>query len=438
MKFLYNLNASELAASRTFLTGISFRLISVVVAFVSVPLLLNYLGSEVFGALNTLIVLFFYLNQSSLGVNFSLQTEFPNLKKNETVLRQAFTSVLIFNAFIALFLFLLAAVFSYSNFFISKFSAFSHNASLNIDLNTWRGIFLLIVGIITIELPLDVGVRFVSAAHKKYITHIALSVASFVSLLLTIYFVQARWQITWIIFAQFGISTLAFMYINCKAFQIPEIQAIRKISLRDFDFSALKNLLPTGLRYSGIQLLTVLMFWSDNIFIAHASGFEQVTQYALASKVNTLLSMPAVVFSSAIFSMFNEAMIHENKSLLDKMRKQNLWLISVYSGIVLLFVFLGVNFFTQIWLQKPNFWNTEWKCIIALQTVFYCFYIYCVEMLVSAPLIKRGTRLFIPVMLIAFAAKFLGLYFGGILGLVVLPIIILTFGYVIPALKLIN
>ena len=178
------------------------------------------------------------------------------------------------------------------------------------------------------------------------------------------------------------------------------------------------------------------MFWSDNLFIANAYGFEPVTKYALASKISTLLSMPVVVFVSATFPIFNEAAIERNKNSLLKLRNKSLLLIALYSAVVLLFVYIAVNYFTHIWLQKTDYWNTQWKIIIAVQSIFYCFYIYCVEMLVSTPFIHRATRLFVPIMLIAFASKFFGLYYGGIMGLVVLPTAILTLVYIIPALRM--
>lgn len=431
-----DLNFKERAALWTFASGIVFRLTSVVVAFLTVPILLNYFGAEVFGAFNTLIVLFFYLNQSGLGVSFSLQTQYPLLKKNENTLRINYTTALILNIFIGLLLFAGSIAFSYSHFFVSKFSEVASNSNFKIDLNSWRAALLVIVAIIAIELPLDIGTRFINATHKKFITNIALTATCILSLLLTLFFVKTSWNMSWIIFAQFGISTFAFVFIFYKALQIPELKTVGKIHLSDFKFAALKNLLNTGLKYSGIQLLTVLMFWSDNLFIANVYGFEPVTKYALASKISTLLSMPVVVFVSATFPIFNEAAIERNKNSLLKLRNKSLLLIALYSAVVLLFVYIAVNYFTHIWLQKTDYWNAQWKIIIAIQSIFYCFYIYCVEMLVSTSFIHRATHLFVPIMLIAFASKFFGLYYGGIMGLVVLPTAILTLVYIIPALRM--
>ncbi len=436
MKNRFHLNFKERAAVLTFVSGIVFRLTSVVVAFLTVPILLNYFGVVVYGAFNTLIVLFFYLNQSGLGVTFSLQSEYPVLIKNETAMRSNYTAALFLNILIGLIIFGIAVAFSFSDLFAAKFSGVIYNSVLSVNLKTWRAALLIIVAIIAIELPLDIGVRFLNASHKKFITHFTLTVTCIVSFFLTVYFVKTDWNIAWIIFAQFGVSTFAFFFIFYSALQIPAHKFLRKIQLRDFKFSILKKLLNIGLKYSGIQLLTVLMFWSDNLFIANAYGFESVTKYALASKISTLLSMPSVVFVGATFPIFNETAIERNTMSLLKLRNKSLLLIALYSLIVLLFVYGAVNFFTQIWLQKTDYWNAQWKLIIAVQSIFYCFYIYCVEMLVSRPFIHRATRLFVPIMLIAFASKFFGLYYGGILGLVVLPTAILSVVYIIPALKM--
>ena len=128
------MNFKARAALWTFASGIVFRLTSVVVAFLTVPILLNYFGAEVFGAFNTLIVLFFYLNQSGLGVSFSLQTQYPLLKKNENTLRINYTTALILNIFIGLLLFAGSIAFSYSHFFVSKFSEVASNSNFKIDL----------------------------------------------------------------------------------------------------------------------------------------------------------------------------------------------------------------------------------------------------------------------------------------------------------------
>ena len=436
MKNRFYSNFKARAAVLTFVSGIFFRVTSVIVTFITVPILLNYFGSAVYGAFNTLIVLFFYLNQSGLGVTFSLQTQYPFLIKNQSALRSHYTSALILNILIGLIIFGVAVAFSYSDFFAIKFSVTTDNFLQSTNLNTWRAALLIIVGIIAVELPLDIGTRFINAAHKKFITNFTLTATCILSFFLTLYFVKTGWNMAWIIFAQFGVSTFAFIFIFYIALQIPELKTLQKIHLRDFNFAALKNLLNVGLKYSGIQLLTILMFWSDNLFIANAYGFESVTKYALASKISTLLSMPAVVFASATFPIFNEAAIERNRNFLLRHRNKSLLLIALYSLIILLFVYVGVNFFTQIWLKKSDYWNAQWKIIIAVQSVFYCFYIYCVEMLVSTPFIHRATRLFVPIMLIAVASKIFGLYYGGIMGLVILPTAILSVVYIIPALKM--
>lgn len=277
------------------------KLFSAVINLITVPLTLNYLGSEQYGlwmAISSFMVL---MNFADLGLGIGLLNAISraNGMENIRVAQVAVSStfyMLLAISFVLLSVFLL--IYPYINW-SEVFNAQSDEAIRD----SGPTMFVLVI-IFLINMPLGVVQRIQDGyqdGFKFQIWQIVGSLISFFGLLLCIYFETG---LPWLVL-MFSSGQLIATFLNGYIL-FSKQRVLLRPRFKYFDFSISKKLLNSGITYFILLILTLIGNSSDNIVLAHTMGATSVAGYEIVKKI-FLFSMFTQFIIQPLWPAFGEA-----------------------------------------------------------------------------------------------------------------------------------
>lgn len=347
--------------------------------FVSIRLLIDYLGNENYGLWVLVFTLFQLVLLMDFGIQSSLKTKIPVLVHEEKfeLIKSYIKSTYKISIYIAAFIFM-------SFLMISCFVDLK--TLFNIDFHS--SLFVSLLFILNVFL---FCINFVANIHKS----------------LYVAFLKGKYSEESLAINQIGLLVLFFLLISF----FPKISTVEKLiaisiinglftflvnvlyTLRFFKMNSLnlltklktsneflKGILKLGFKYMIIQVCFVLMFYSDNYIISSAFSPESVAPYEVVSK---LFQFPLMIFFAAIsplWSMFAKNYIEKKKSaLLHSFKKFNYLFIGI-SFLVIIGVVIS-PFIISIWIKDaidiPEFLIllTGIVTLLRVFAVFYSFFL---------------------------------------------------------------
>ena len=148
-------------------------------------------------------------------------------------------------------------------------------------------------------------------------------------------------------------------------------------SLRYFDKRVIKDILSLGLKFFILQIISIVLFQTNNLIIMHQVSNEAVIEYNVVYKYFNILVMCYGIIVAPIWSAVTEAYVKNDfdwiRSVVYKMQK-----------IVYVFVFIGFSmvicskFFYSLWLGQTGAsnLNINWSLslLMFIYTIFYLLY----------------------------------------------------------------
>lgn len=137
-----------------------------------------------------------------------------------------------------------------------------------------------------------------------------------------------------------GVATVVFFRGRYKKF-VPSFALV--------DFRYARDILSLGIKFFIIQLGAVVLFQTTNIVITHVLGPEKVTEYNIAFKYFSVLSMTFYIILSPFWSAFTEAYAKDDYSWMrNSIRKLGkVWWLSIPVAAVML---LLANLAYRLWI----------------------------------------------------------------------------------------
>lgn len=328
-----------------------YKGISGISLFVSIRLLLDYLGNENYGLWVLVFTLFQLVLLMDFGIQSSLKTKIPVLIHEEKfeLIKSYIKSTYKISGYIAIFIFL---SFFLLSFVIDLKSLFNINFHNNLFVS-----FLFILNVFFF------CINFVANIHKslyvaylkgKYseeslaVNQIGLLVLFFllISFFPTINVAEKLIAISIIN----GLFTfLVNLFYTFRFFKMKSLNLSTKLKAGN---EFLKGILKLGFKYMVIQVGMLIIFSFDNYIISNAFSPTQVTPYEI---VNKLFQFPLMILFAAIsplWSMFAKNYIEKNKlALLNSFKKFNYYFIGI-SVLVLIGVVIS-PFIISIWIKDP-------------------------------------------------------------------------------------
>lgn len=339
--------------------------------FISIPLLIKYLGNSDYGIWVLVFTLFQWVLVMDFGIQSSLKTKIPILSyDNQTELIKSYIKITyLYAIFLALFIFLC---------FTISICIFDVQEVLNLSFHSKSFIHLLfVINIFFFCINSVAGIHkslYVAYLKGKYAEE-SLAVNQFgylILICLAVAFlpnINPENKLLLITFINGLFCFFVNIYYTFRFFKTEKLD-LKTDQNPPKDF--VKDLVKTGLKFMTIQLGMMIFFTVDNYLISNNFGPKDVVPYDTVNKIFQLPVMILFAALSPLWSMFAKDYIEKNKQkLLDSFRKFNFYFIGITFCIFILY--LICPFIISIWIKQKLEIPNHLILLIAIVTAFRIF-----------------------------------------------------------------
>lgn len=340
--------------------------INILVNFLLVSVVLNYLGVDEYGVWITITTLVAWLSFFDIGLGHGLRNKYAEARARDNTgdaRRYVSTAFFILVAISAvLWILLIAAILLFSCSDILGAPAHLENV-----LKVVMGVMIT-----TFCIRFVVNIVFIikTAEQKPATASVVNSITNIFSLLIVV--LLTRLTVPSLLYIGIGFAvaqvlpiTIAFVFFFCTIYR-----PIRP-SLKFVSSEYMHDIFSLGIRFFIIQLTALVLYQSNNIIIAHVCGMNDVTVYNISYKYLWVLG---VVFTAVLTPMWSASTEAYVKGDIEWIRKS----IGQLNKIRLVFIGWGVLMVAlspviyQIWLKgklKPDF------LLMIILLLYFLFYI---------------------------------------------------------------
>lgn len=309
-------------------TSIVGKVISIGVSLISVPLTLDYLGTERYGIWMSATSIVALLAFADLGIGNGLLNALAHAsgKDDHMSARRYISTALIIFFFLAIVLGLLSLV-GYR--FIDWRLLF--NLPSGINSTEVAGMTLMLCLLTAVNIPLGVSYRIYLGYQEGYKANFQLMIGSLISFLGVLICVEYKAKLFFLALAFSGGQTLALLYGTYNVFFKNYKWIQPRIKL--FDWKISRELVRTGLFFLILQTMAILGSASDNLVIAQIMGQEEVSTYAVVQRLFSTVVITQYI-TMALWPAFNEAISRGDFSWAKKTLKKML-LLAFWSSLLI-------------------------------------------------------------------------------------------------------
>lgn len=283
------------------------KIVTIGTTFITVPLTVNYLGTERFGMWATISSFVGLLSFADLGIGNGLLNAISeaNGKDDKQLAKEYVSSAFFLMIGLAV---ILAAGFSLVNKLVSWPSIFNVNSQTAI-VEAGPAIIIFMVCFL-VNLPLGIVQRIQMGYQEGFVNSIWLTVGHLFSLAGLLVVIYARAGLPWLVLAMVGGPVLSSFMNGVALFRSRRSYLLPRPSYVSWD--AMYKILKLGILFFFLQLATSLAYTSDNIVIAQVLGPDKVTQYAVPYKLFAFLPMFASFALNPLWPAYGEAITRKD------------------------------------------------------------------------------------------------------------------------------
>lgn len=369
------------------LSGLTNKAINSIVGLLSIPMTLNYLGTERYSFMITLVTILSLVTYSDLGLGFGLQNRIPVLKQDIDKLKKAISSTFFFLCTVTLVASLIIWALYY---FIDWRKTFSVSESITSNelTNSIIAFFVCLLGVIPFSFVQRVQVGF----QEGYVNEIWGSFGSIFSLIFLFISVFLKAEIPWIILSLYGTPTLFTILNFIYHFFLKKSDLLPRISF--LDKTILLSLIKDGLVFFSVSLMYTLATSYDNLLIAHFLGAEAVVLYSIGYRLCGLASTPLYIYSSSVLPAFNDAIVNGDKEWARKMLKKSIKYVLLISILLATIIFFCLNPIIHLWIGKQYTFSTSICLSFAVFIIYYGVHGLCSHIMLSSYFINWLLKIF--------------------------------------------
>ncbi|MBX3052995.1 MAG: oligosaccharide flippase family protein [Caldilineaceae bacterium] len=314
-------------AALTTLSSLTARSIYVLATLISVPLSLNYLGTERYGLWMTVTSTLGLLAFADLGIGNGLVNALSEAdgRDDSALAKRAVSSGFFMLLAIALFL---LSIFLVAYPFIPWERVF--NVTSDTAIFESGPVALVVVVCFLLNMPLGVVLRVQWGYQEAFVNfawQIAGTVFGLAGVLIAIY---VRAPLPWLVLAISGMPTLAALANSFVQFGF--IRPWLRPSFSQLDWRYARGLLGVGFWFVLIQLMALIGTATDNLVIAQFLGAGAVAGYAVTQKIYWSLVL-GQHFTGVFWPAFGEAVARSDYAWARRILKR-LLMISTGLGVV--------------------------------------------------------------------------------------------------------
>lgn len=369
IKTLIHNNSRSSIVARNSILMLTLKGISIGISFLYVPLLLGCLDATRYGIWLTLTSLVSWVALFDIGIGNGLRNSlavtlsYRDLRKSRELVSTAYISMLVIVLTLIVFFIIIFSCVNWNELLVGHSNSLK---SINkIVLVVFCGFFLqFFLGIIN-----SILYAFQKSAFSSLIT----TIGQFISYIIVLSYVK--------LFDEIELFTLACIisFVPPLVLFFSSIYLFRT-SLKNycpsivfFKKESVAGLFSTGIQFFILQIITIILFQSNNIIITHLINSESVVIYNISYKYITVLLVVFNIIATPIWSATTDAWAKNDMSWIKKTNSRLLKIIGLLSFIGIIMVTLS-SWVYNIWIKDDveiPFITTLWMFIYTVLMMLY-------------------------------------------------------------------
>lgn len=318
---------------------------SVCVAFLLVPITIDYINPMQYGVWLTISSMIYWISVFDIGIGNGLKNEiaYSIAVNDERNLKKYVSTSYAILTLITVGIF---SLFWLGTYFVDWNDLLNVKA-LNMDITP---VVLLFIGFFCIQFVVQLIDAIISATQQVFISSLILLIGQLSGLILVYilkHFIPGSLFLLVIVIAGSSVVTLVLASIYLYSTKFKKFAP----SFKSIDFSFVKRLLNVGGSFFLIQIGAMVLIYSNNFIITKVLGPESVTLYNIPFKLFSFISLLFSIIITPYWSAFTDAYAKKDMDWIkDNIRKLRLiWLGLSSLGVVIL---LLSDFLYKIWIQN--------------------------------------------------------------------------------------
>lgn len=353
--------------------------ISICISLLYVPLLLNSLNTENYGIWLTLTSIVSWVAMLDIGLGNGLRNKLAEaLAKDDFILARKYVSsaYIALGFYIALFIFLFS-IFAY--YFISWNDVLNAPNIPQVELSTLVLIVFISFGM---HFLLNLLNSILLALQLPALSSLVSTLGQIISLILVLICVKLFNIKSLLILG--SIVSIAPVIVLALASIILFFNKFKylKPCFRYYDSTLIKDILKLGINFFIIQIMTIILYQSNNLVITHLVGNEGVVEYNIAFKYVQVLNILYMIIVTPMWSATTQAYVKEDFQWIISVNKKLNKIAILFSVIGILMV-IASPYIYKLWLFNDNLHIMYSTTIILLSTeilkMFYGNYGYIIN-----------------------------------------------------------
>lgn len=374
--YLNSGNRRSVKAKKNIIASFGIKGVSLIVGFIFVPLLIEYLGVFEYGIWITLASIAGWINYFDIGLGNGLRNKFAEaLATGEHKLARIYVSTtyaalsMIFGALFVIFLGV--------NPFLNWSKILNGPAAMQSELGI---LAVLTIGFFFLRFIFRLIGIILSADQRPAINNLFDPISNVVSLILILILMKTTEPSLINLGLVLGGAPVLVLFIASVFFFRKDYKAFLP-SLKHVNLKYFKDLAGLGFQFFIIQITVVIIMSTNNIIITQVVGPEAVTSYNVAYKYFGLISMLFVIITNTYWSAFTEAYV---KNDFEWIKNVIGGMIKIWFGIlvIILIMFLVSEPFIRLWIggkvQVPSMLSA-FTALFVVVHIWYSIFIYFIN-----------------------------------------------------------
>lgn len=325
--------------------GLVAKIIGMGLSYLSLPIILNYLGERNYGVWITIFSILSWIFNFDVGIGNGLKNKLTEalIQKEIKLAKEYITTSYIIIIIITSFLLFIGTL---------GISYLKLTEILNVKFldESYLKVVVFISFIFTLcNFVLGLYKQLYYAIHESAIVGIT-DVIYYALVIILILLFKNYYESSLLMLAlAYGLSNLIVGLIFSKIFFEKRKELLP--NFRFFNKNCVKDVMGIGIEFFIIQLSMIIIFTTDNLIITKLIGPKAVTSYNVVLKVFQIFIIISSIITTPFWTLYTDAYIKKDTQWICKTLKR-FNLLFIVLVIVIIFLIFNIDFLLKIWLQK--------------------------------------------------------------------------------------
>ncbi|MBA6224526.1 oligosaccharide flippase family protein [Colwellia sp. MB02u-18] len=325
--------------------GLLFKILGMLLSYISIPIVLNYLGEKHYGVWITIFSVMSWVYTFDVGVGNGLKIRLTEaMSNNNLILAKEYISaayILIIGATIFLLI-------------IGGFGIYTVNLTHTLNIvfleESYLQKVILVVFFFTLSnFVIGLYKQLLFAVHQSAL--IGLTNVLYQSIVISLIILADSYGNSSLLLVAFiyGFSNLLVGIIFTFIFFYSRKEL--RPHVKNFKVNNVKAIAGLGIEFFIIQLCVIIIFSTDNLIITNLLGPEAVTSYSIVAQLFQAFIVMWYLVSAPLTPLYTDAFIKNDIVWIKKTIKNLNYLFIIVTFIIILAIILG-EWVTQFWLAR--------------------------------------------------------------------------------------